>query len=213
MSTIQTITPFSPQAMPALAYAPTSAGPPESTVERTPSSNGSDAVKLNISPSSRLQSDRDAAIALGNRARDTDATFERALDLVKDMKAQVTAITKQFPPFATDSDERIRYLNSFSSLRKQVEALSFPSEPEAVGAWNQVQFPPKDMNFGIPSLDPITASDQEVFQAEADLERIHADLTRQRVSLYDSVMAAMGDHSDAEQALMLSQEVRDRLVS
>jgi hypothetical protein len=213
MTTIQTITPLLPQQLPALPYPPTNSAGAGSSVEFTHSSNGSDAVKLNISPSSRLQSDRDIPIALGNRARDTDATFERALDLVKDMKAQVTAITKQFPPFATDSDERIRYLNSFSSLRKQVEALTFPSEPEAVGAWNQVQFPAKDMNLGIPSLDPITASDQEVFQAEADLELIHADLTRQRVSLYDSVMAALGDHSDAEQALMLSQEVRDRLVS
>lgn len=210
MSTIETITPLAPQALPTLQYVPTP-GVPGSVPERA---SGSDAaVSLNISPSSRLQSDRDTVIALGNRARATDATFERALDLVKDMKAQASAITKQFPPFAADSDERVRYLNNFSSLRKQVEALTFPSKPEASGDWSQVSFPAERLNLDIPSLDPASSSDGEIAQAEVELERISADLASQRESLYDSVMAALGDNTEAELARALSQELRTKLAA
>ncbi|NTV95755.1 MAG: hypothetical protein HGA75_10100 [Thiobacillus sp.] len=211
MSTIQTITPLAPQVLSAPSNLPAAAGS-GSVVVRTSGTIGSD-VNLNISPTSRLQSERDAAIELGNRARTADTTFEHALELVKDMKTQLKAITKQFPPFATDSDERIRYLNEFSSLRKQVEALTFPPQPEAVGAWAQVQFPPERLNWDIPVLDPRASSDQAIAKAETELERINTDLTGQRESLYASVMAALGGHAETELALVQSHAVRALLAS
>lgn len=209
MSSIQTITPLAQQALPATPSVPV--GTAGTVTEHLPGRDA--AVTLNISPSSRLQSGRDNAIALGNRARAADATFERALALVQDMKTQLGAITKQFPPFANDDNERVRYLNNFSGLRKQVESLTFPPEPKAAGAWAQVRFPAERLDVTIPDLDPANASDADIVQAEDQLGRIGADLTRQRESLYDSVMAALGGSAEADQALVLAQAVRARLAA
>lgn len=169
------------------------------------------AANIAFSPPSKLQSERELSLALGQRVRDSDATLARATTLVEGMREQLGKITKQFPPFAQDDDERLRFLNTFSSLRAQVEALTFPRAPEAPGEWNQVQFPPERMNWDIPRLDT-QSSDAAVRSAEAALEQTAAELQQHRQNLYDSVVGVVGDHS-AESARELALSLRDQLAS
>mgnify|MGYP001129740655 CR=1 FL=1 len=162
-----------------------------------------------ISPPSKLQSERELSLALGQRVRETDATLTRAMTLVDGMREQLGKITKQFPPFAQDDDERLRFLNSFSSLRAQVEALTFPRDPQATGEWNQIEFPPERMNWDIPRLDA-HASDAVVRSAELALEQTGAKLLAQRQSLYQSVIGVVGD-TTTEAARDMAMSLRNQL--
>jgi hypothetical protein len=167
---------------------------------------------VEISISSRLQSGREVAIALGARARAADTTFDRSLRLVEDMKSQLTSITKQFPPFAADSSERFQFLNNFSGLRAQIESLTFPPEPKASGEWSGVDFPPERMDWDVPFLDPANATDEQVQQAEVALERLGQSLMHRRQSFHESMAAVIGENG-ADHARSLSLELRHRLAA
>lgn len=213
MSTIQAISSHFTQPQ---APSPTQDAAAPGTTSQGPSlfrPTEADTARVEISTISRVQSERDAAISLGGRARSADATFERALELVKGMKEQLTNITKQFPPYATDNSERIQFLNGFSGLKAQVQSLTFPSDPEATGEWTQVKFPPERIDWEIPELDPTSASDEAIRLAEDKLAQAETLILKDQQDLYDSVAGTSKDSAGDEQALMLSQQIKDRLAN
>lgn len=164
-------------------------------------------ARVEISTPSRLQSDRDAAIEVGNYARRLDVALVRAGSLVDRMKEQLLVITKQFPPFAADSSERFQYLNSFSGLRAQFESLTFPPEPEVAGEWAGLIIPAGNFGWDIPSLDPSKATDDEIRKAEAEIDKINGDIEQQRQSLHSLVSSALGGQERVEEARLLSQSI------
>jgi len=171
-----------------------------------------EAAKVSLSESARVQAWRTEAIALGHRAREADAALEKAIELVKGMKAQLSSITKQFPPFPADSDERLRYLIGFSGLRAQVESLTFPPEPRDDGHWARIQFPPERIGWDIPRLDPASASEAAVEAAESLLEHIIDDLGQRRQTLFDSVVSVVGGASGVDQARHLAERIRGNVA-
>lgn len=50
--------------------------------------------------------------------------LQQAEDLVDQLKTQISSFVKNYPPFPIGSEERLAYLRSISSLRKQIEALT-----------------------------------------------------------------------------------------
>ncbi len=171
-------------------------------------SDDAEVTRVVLSESARVQAWRDDAVALGQRAREADTALAKAIDLVKQMKAQLSAVTKQFPPFPADSEERFRYLNGFSGLRAQVESLTFPPEPASEGNWAGIRFPPERIGWDIPRLDPATADDAAVQAAEAQVGRIADDLVQRRQSLFDSVARVAGGGYGVDQARQLVEHIR-----
>lgn len=173
---------------------------------------GKDAPRVELSVPSRLLSSRETALSLGVRARETEAVFDQSLGLIAGMKAQLTAITKQFPPFAGDDPERFRYLNAFSGLRAQIESLTFPPEPKASGDWVGVEFPDEEMTWDLPLLDPESASDADVHTALDVLEQLGRTLGSQRQAFHGSLAALVGEPGVAL-AHELSLQVRQSLTA
>lgn len=211
MSTIQSVSALGAldiTAPPALAEKAMSYSDTVSIKNGTPTPT----TNIEISPSSRLQSERELSIALGARTRSVDATFGQAIELIEGMKEQLTQITKQYPPFASDNNERVQYLNNFSGLRAQIEALTFKGEPRPSDKWASLKFPTEQPSWDIPSLNPTQATDQEIREAEAYLTRINVNLTEQRQSLYDSVMAALSDSASPDQVRKIAQQLSGYLA-
>lgn len=165
------------------------------------------AAKVEISTPSRLQSEREAAIELGSYARQLNEVLAKAAALTDDMKQKLLTITKQFPPFAADSDERHQYLQGFSGLRAQFEALDFPPEPEVTSTWGDLFSPRQEFGGNLPSLDPSTATDEQIRQAEVDLEKFGNEVAQQKTSLRSRVEAVSGGEASAQEARMLSQTI------
>lgn len=173
-----------------------------------PALDTAEVTRVVLSESARLQAWRDGAVALGQRAREADVALAKAIDLVKQMKAQLSAVTKQFPPFPADSEERFRYLNGFSGLRALVESLTFPPVPASDGNWGGIRFPPERIGWDLPRLDPATADDAAVQAAEVQVERIVDDLGQRRQSLFDSVARVAGGDLGADHARQLVERIR-----
>lgn len=213
MSTIPIIPQISLESL-SLSFAPSrSSSSRTDTYGLHGNSGGPDSVQVEISASSRLQSDRHAAITMGNHAREVDAMLKSVAALTEEMKEQLLSITKQFPPFAAGSDDRFQFLNGFSGLRAQFESLTFPAEPDVNDEWSQVRLHTEQLNWDIPALDSATASDEDIHMAESVLERIIGDIQQQRRNLYDSVISVIGGEPGVDEARMLAQAVKERLTS
>ncbi|NWG87671.1 MAG: hypothetical protein HXY26_09240 [Hydrogenophilaceae bacterium] len=115
------------------------------------------------------QSVASAQVTISQEARDRLQQESAAADLqgaigqrLNKMKDALTAIVKQYPPYRVEDRRRVEYLQLFSGLRKEIEALTTPlgqSVEQTAKAAAQV-----------PALDPAKASDQEVRSAVQSLE-------------------------------------------
>jgi len=65
-------------------------------------------------------------IRIGDMAMETMETY------IDQMKAELERIIKNYPPFPSGCEERVKFLRSFTALRKQIDQLSF--QPEGQGA-------------------------------------------------------------------------------
>ncbi|TCS70125.1 hypothetical protein EDC61_11730 [Sulfuritortus calidifontis] len=113
---------------------------------------GSSQVNISQEARDRLQGEasaRDVKTAIGQR--------------LSQMKEALTEIVKQYPPYSVEDRRRVAYLQLFSGLRKEIEALTAPlgqSVEQSAKAAAQV-----------PVLDPVKASDQEVVAAVRSVEQ------------------------------------------
>lgn len=110
---------------------------------------------------------QNAAVADRQRLAEADA----ARQLAREMRANLVAIVKNYPPFPPESEERQRYLELAVGLRKQMEALMVPP-PEKGG-------PPAltaEAQASLAKLSP-QASDADVAVAAEALAQWEAGLT------------------------------------
>ena len=124
------------------------------------------------------------------------------------MKEQLGRIIKNYPPFPPGSEERVKFLRSFTALRKQIDQLSFSPKDEGAlkimadpavvpqaGDWNVVMGgngPPvtihsQQVNTGptglnIPEL-PENATDKEIYAAIKNLEDARKTLGQRQSGL------------------------------
>jgi flagellin-like hook-associated protein FlgL len=145
---------------------------------------------------SRLQSFHRGLNFLAKQIRFADSAMEQIGELVKEMKAQLKTMVKNFPPYPIGSDERSSQIRGFNAFRKLIDQLTIPpredrhpqilADPEIAaggGDWEveigdtsppttvhnqQVHTGPTGLN--IPEL-PEMASDGEV---EATIESLDA---------------------------------------
>jgi len=70
------------------------------------------------------------SVAMGIRI--ADMAMETMETYIDQMKAQLERIIKNYPPFPSGCEERVKFLRSFTAIRKQIDQLSF--QPEDQGA-------------------------------------------------------------------------------
>lgn len=131
----------------------------------------------------RLLSRQDSLGKAATVVREVGATVEKADQLLSKMEEKLGAVVKMYPPYPVDNPERVSLLNSFGGLRRQIDALTFPS-PEKLDALGQLLGTQEDASndaekyaqvsgvslikkpmWDVPTLDPIASGDAEVSKA------------------------------------------------
>lgn len=71
-------------------------------------------------------------------------------------KNALESVIKNYPPFPMGSDERIKYLKSFSAVKKQIDALTVPTPPKESEASDNYTFEIVDGKVKILSKSDVT---------------------------------------------------------
>lgn len=77
----------------------------------------------------RAQASQDARFEDAARLRPNDKLLASAEEGLAAMKSGLEAVVKRYPPYPSNSPERLAVLNDVVGLRKQVEALLVPADP------------------------------------------------------------------------------------
>lgn len=191
-----------------------SSRPPESEAVRRaePSLDGQVARRLEVG-------DQVNRVATDVRAIDSGADgFQHMLFAMRDA---LTGIVKQYPPFPPDSRQRADFLNNFSNLRKEIDALTFPPPesfpPEVttdatVAPGADVAKKLKEIADYLPKLGaPAETSDEEVADALSKIQEALTQVVEQKGKLWEDVVKFVGEIPEGE-ARANSAESRKQLA-
>ena len=78
----------------------------------------------------RIQKINDTFNTVATNIRSTVTALDIIQKKVDRMRNQLKAHIKNYPPFLPGSEERVKFLKSFNTFRKQIDALTFPPEYE-----------------------------------------------------------------------------------
>ena len=140
-------------------------------------------------------------------------------------------MTKMFPPYPHGSEERAEFLNSYRSLRLQIDQLTFPPESDLAsqimgGAGSaddaglpvelqgfQVNSGKEGLDLLIPSVPVNEMEDAEFMPVIEDLDRASALLHERRMDLRDTISAMFNKDGNGDEALYvkLSLELKEQL--
>lgn len=150
---------------------------------------------------------------------------------VNEAKSDLIEMTKIFPPYPHGSKERAELLNSYRSLRLQIDQLTFPPESDlasrimggsgsADDAGLPVELQGFQVNSGKEGLDLLIPSvplnemeDAEFMPVIEDLDRASALLHERRMGLRDTISAMFNKDGSGDETLngKLSLELKDQL--
>ncbi|MDR3395064.1 MAG: hypothetical protein P4L70_08720 [Parasulfuritortus sp.] len=148
--------------------------------------------KVSISSTAGIQLGRDQSISGGKLINQADQTLAKQQDTLSHMNEKLAAIIKQYPPYGEQDPQRVAYLKEFSGLRKELESLQVPRDPQAESTLPKtVNFPSQGKGLSIPSLD-WAASDKQVANAAQHVQASISQVAGQRADLAQSVQSALG---------------------
>lgn len=178
----------------------------------------------------QLRTRQEALNQAASVVRAVGDTVEKADELLSGMEVELGAVVKMYPPYPVDNPERISMLNSFSGLRRQIDALTFPppEELEAVGRLlgsldeSESDDPTKagglsmaalvkEPMWDIPTLDPQTASDAEVGQALEQVKAMKSVLEELESGMWKDVVSFV-KQAETSVAESDAAAVRDQLA-
>ncbi len=144
-----------------------------------PAAESTEQVSLNITiprrtldTLERIGGITDILNSTAKKIRETDQNLELSSSIIEKMKAELSKITKNFPPFDLASQERKAILMSYEALKKQIEQMTVPAPPPQIyekvaHIWQDI-FTNQDGTIPTPTL-PATASDTTVQSALGSL--------------------------------------------
>ncbi|PIX01097.1 MAG: hypothetical protein COZ79_08845 [Hydrogenophilales bacterium CG_4_8_14_3_um_filter_62_83] len=158
-----------------------------------PDAGGSGGVeRVSISSAATIQLGQDRAISAGKLINQADRTLAKQQETLSHMNANLQVIVKQFPPYGQQDPQRTAFLMAFSGLRKEIEALQVPRDPQAEqGLPDGVGLPSQGQGLNLPNLDA-TASDKQVAEAAQSIQTMIVQVAGQRADLARSVQSALG---------------------
>lgn len=130
----------------------------------------------------RLQQSKEAMQQQAVLAREHIARADAIQRLMREMRDNLNAIIKNYPPFPQGSEERERLLNLVAGLRKQIEAVTVPPRESVVPPAVRL---PTSMEWLPPPLDG-TSSDADIamavqaLTANIDIARGYGEEIRQQ---------------------------------
>ena len=182
-------------------------------------SDSNDAVDLQTDTASYALRKFETMNSVMNEAANSIRTADEAIQSIgtqiDEMKTALTTIVKQYPPFPPGSEERVAILKSFSALRRQIDALSFPREdagaqrilspaekddkmPSKVDLGNDqlgIKVHRLPTTTGPEGLDipdlPLNADDEQIQETLTHLDRVRALLDNQRDLLAEDAKRIM----------------------
>jgi len=176
----------------------------------SPKEGASEWAQVNQSSSAfdNLQAINSILNSVAMSIRIADTAMEKIKTYIDQMKEQLGRIIKNYPPFPPGSEERVRFLRSFNTLRQQIDQLNIspddegalrivtdPSTVSAVGNWRvtagenrpggmihsqEVNTGPTGLN--IPEL-PENATDEQIYVALRNLEEVRKALNQRQSGL------------------------------
>lgn len=156
----------------------------------------------------KLNAINDSLNTVAINVRAADSAMEAIGKVIDQMKATLEVIVKNYPPFPAGSEERAKLLNSYNSLRKQIDQLTIPPKNKGAmkiladpainkdaGDWGVIlgedgqtltlhnqQVHTGETGLNIPEISE-NATDEMINQAIANLERAQYDLNDKRSDL------------------------------
>ena len=149
--------------------------------------------KVTLSQGANAQAGQESSAQAAKLINQTDRVYAKQQDLLKKMDEQLQGIVKQYPPYGNTDPKRLEYLKSFDGLRREIEALQFPKDPQAEQGLPQgVALPTGQASLGLPNLSGASVTDAQVGNAASYVQSALAQVTQQRERLANSVHAALG---------------------
>jgi len=146
---------------------PDALGSASSSGKQAISAKGDPNSELNVSRTpttfGRLQAVNAHLSALAKSIGLSDSVMRRIGGLLEEMEKSLNAVVKSYPPFPAGSEERVKYLESYTGLRAQIDQLTMPPKEE-----DTRRLIGDSDGLDIPSLTK-DASDEQILGA---LERI-----------------------------------------
>ena len=107
--------------------------------------------------------------AMAGQIRSIDARLQVIERHINKMTGDIRAFEKNFPPFPRGSEERVRLLNSFSAIRKQIARLTMPPEKEIMSTiMNGVTSQPDSSTNMVERFEQLLQSVETLFPNDPD---------------------------------------------
>jgi hypothetical protein len=181
-----------------------------------------------------LRSRQDELNDVATVVHDVNSVTDKAEQLLGEMESKLGTLVKIYPPYPLDNPERVSMLNSFAGLRKQIDALTFPSPdelgaigrlPTLHGGGSEIGKPntPAELNsaagngeiklpmFDIPDLDSSTASDVEVAQTYEKVVAAKDAIQELQSRIWKDVETFLGRAANSE-VQSVAENARHRLA-
>jgi len=118
--------------------------------------------------------------------KNSDSSMVEIGAKIDSMKENLEIIVKNFPPYPPGSDDRLKFLRNFNSLRQQIDALTIPRPNETSDIALKLQgLGTGKGGLNIPALaDSVPeATDPQIHQAIGNLDRARKTLDAGRAAL------------------------------
>lgn len=165
-------------------------------------------IQKNNASVKKLRDINDTLSLVAENIRVADSTMETIGKYIGQMKADLEAIIKNYPPYPPGDPERVKYLRSFAALRDQIDRMTIPPRDEGArkimsdpatnpdaGDWevvisekgDRVVIHSQQVHTGPTGLDipPLAdnATDAEIYAAISNLDRAAEKLSQRRAGL------------------------------
>jgi len=122
--------------------------------------------------------------------RQTDSALDAVSSRVQAMKASLAKIVKNYPPFSIDSKERMDYLRSFTTLRKEIDSMTIPPPPPRTSVEMKSEiWQEKGLTGLLPGELSSNASDAQVRRAHDQLGSAVQVISQGKQELRQNVMS------------------------
>ncbi len=137
----------------------------------------------------RLQTINDRQNGIASQIHQDDAQLASAGRILGQMKDQLYQIVKMYPPYPPGAADRVRFLRSFSGLRRQIDQMTIPPVSRWQGPQPGVTPAPKQSaevssaaqqpGLNLPALSG-NASDEEIRAAMEQIDRTIGQIAAQQ---------------------------------
>lgn len=154
----------------------------------------------------RIDSTKETIVAAARAVRAADKAMGAIGDNLARMKESLEMIVKNYPPFPQGSDERMKLLRSYNSLRKQMDDLTIPPPPPDGTEYARIVGDPAVVGSGGISAttekgDCITISPQEVHSGPTGLDLPELPAAPEHDATDDEIYQTLGRLETAVQTL------------